>query len=364
MENEKQLEKTMNEKNNNSNQVSKESNLPFHTKYRPRSFDEFLGNEGTIESLKSLLTQKGHPHTYLFTGPSGTGKTTLARIIAKELGCYESQLLEINTGDTRGIDMVRGIIESSLFLPMVGKVKVFLSDEAHGMTTPAQEALLNLAEEPPKHVYLILCTTKPEDLLVTLKNRCQTYHMNPLDEETMRALVLHVLREEKAELSPKIIQLLMTVADGIPRAAQMLLERIINLDENEQEKMLLSGTKEVIPKDRIIEICRMLINESVRAEQNAKWEETKEILKKLNSPAEEIRKQITEYMAEVLLDGTSEDIRERAVRIMSYFSNGVKDFDKPRLIQACYQATYEHEDKKEGSSERYGKQSQVSPTQK
>jgi hypothetical protein len=119
----------------------------------------------------------------------------------------------------------------------------------------------------------------------------------------------------------------------------------------------------VIPKDRIIELCRILMSESPRVEHDTKWEDVKEILKKLNSP-EEIRKLIMEYMAEVLLDATRQDIRQRAIRIMGYFSNGVMDFDKPRLIQACYQATYEDEDKKEGSSERYGKQCQASPTQK
>jgi DNA polymerase III gamma/tau subunit len=182
-----------------------------------------------------------------------------------------------------------------------------------------------------------------------------------LDEETLKAHIVHVLDQEGTELPPEIFQLLIKASDGIPRTALVLLQKIINQDKGEQEKLLLSGTKEVIPKDRIISLCRMLMSESPGIEHDTRWEDIKEILKKLNSSPEEIRKLITEYMAEVLLDATREDIRERAIRIMGYFSNGVVDFDKPRLIEACYRAILEFKDKEEGSSERYGK---VSPTQK
>jgi len=350
MENEEQLEKTKDNKKRNSTLASKESEQPFHNKYRPKSFDEFLGNEPMVKSLKSLLEKKGHPHTYLFIGPSGTGKTTLARIIDKELGCHDIEFFELDTANTRGIDTIREVIESSLYVPTMGKVKVYLF-EAHQITGAAAEALLKLAEKPPRYVYLIFCTTNPEDMLGTLKNRCQIFSLNPLDEDTMRALVLHVLQEEKAELSPEILELLIKASDGIPRAALMLLQKIISLDKGEQERVLLDASLEVTSRDGIRDLCRILVSEPSRTEQNTNWEDIRKILNRLNSPAEEIRKVIMEYMADFLLQATSEAEREKAIRIIDDFSKGSRNFDKASLVKICYQATHEFEDEGEDCSE-------------
>jgi DNA polymerase-3 subunit gamma/tau len=340
----------MEEKNKNSTPESEESQNPFHIKYRPESFDRFLGNESAVKSIKRLLGRRDRPHTYLLVGPSGCGKTTLARIIAKDLGCIDTEIYEINASNNRGIDTIRQLIEHSLYEPLFGDVKVILFDEAHGLTLPAQEALLKHAEDTPRHVYIIFCTTSPEKLSVTLKNRCQTYFLTRLDNDTLKSLIDQVLKEEKAELSPKTYELLLKAADGSPRNALILLQKIINLSEDEQERILLSGTEEVIPRDRIIELCRILIRESPGASQKANWEDIREILKKLNSSAEEIRKLIMEYMGEVILDAPGEDIRQRAMRIIGYFSNGLRDFNKPQLIRACYQATHKFGDEREGNS--------------
>jgi DNA polymerase III gamma/tau subunit len=167
----------------------------------------------------------------------------------------------------------------------------------------------------------------------------------------MRALIEHVLQEEKAELTPAILQKLIKASEGIARKALMLLERIIDSDKGEQERVLLDASPEVTSRDGIRDLCGILVRESSRTEQNSNWEDIRKILNRLNSPAEEIRKVIMEYMADFLLQATSEAEREKAIRIIDDFSKGSRNFDKASLVKICYQATHEFEDEGEDCSE-------------
>ena len=147
-----------------------------HQLYRPESFDEVIGNEDTIERLKAVLGNEiRRPHSYLLHGPAGCGKTTLGRIIAKEVGCKGMDFVELDSADFRGIQSVRGIRRQTAYAPMESECRVWLLDEAHALTNDAQTALLKALEEPPSHVYFILCTTMPEKLLPTLRSRCSQY---------------------------------------------------------------------------------------------------------------------------------------------------------------------------------------------
>ena len=139
--------------------------MSFARKYRPKSFKTFIGNQKTIEAVQGILD--GRTHSFMITGPTGCGKTTMGRIIAKELQCLGDDFCEMDSADFRGIDTIRNLRKQIQYRPIEkdSKCRVFLMDEVHKLTGDAQAALLKNLEEPPDHIYFILCTTDPQKVI-------------------------------------------------------------------------------------------------------------------------------------------------------------------------------------------------------
>ena len=154
-------------------------------KYRPQSLDEIYGNKAVVKSLGSVLNKKEVPPAFLFTGNSGCGKTSLARIAATQLGCTGHDFKEVDSADFRGIDTIRGIRRQMRLKSMSG-IRVWLLDECHKMSGDAQSALLKALEDPPSHVYFMLATTDPQKLLKTIRNRCVHFEVQPLGNSEIR----------------------------------------------------------------------------------------------------------------------------------------------------------------------------------
>ena len=146
--------------------------MPLHTDYRPEALTDIVGNETAVKQIESLLTKENPNRSLLFLGPSGCGKTTLARIVANEVGAGGSDFHELNTSDFGGIEMVREIRAKSQYRPVHGQSVVWLMDECHRLSAAAQEAILKLLEDPPPNVWIILATTEPSKLKVTVRRRC------------------------------------------------------------------------------------------------------------------------------------------------------------------------------------------------
>lgn len=213
--------------------MSKEHNLVLYRKYRPSSFDEVVGQEQLVTLLTSSIKQKKISHAYLFCGGRGTGKTTVARIFAKDIGCNPEDIIEIDAASNRGIDEIRELREAVRTSPFSSPYKVYIVDEAHMLTKEAANALLKTLEEPPSHVIFILATTDPNKLPQTIVSRCQKIIFKQPDIKTLADRLIFVAEEEGKNLSKESAELLARHGKGSYRDALGMLEQVLAISKKE-----------------------------------------------------------------------------------------------------------------------------------
>lgn len=198
-----------------------------YRKYRPQTFSEVRDQEHIVTVLEGAIKKNSIPHALLFCGGRGTGKTTLARIFAREIGTSDVDLYEIDAASNRGIDDIRELREAVHTLPYESKQKVYIIDEVHMLTKEAFNALLKTLEEPPAHVVFILATTEEEKLLDTILSRCQVFTMRSPSREVLKTTVIDVAKKEGFILSPAAADLIAIAADGSFRDALGVTQKVI-----------------------------------------------------------------------------------------------------------------------------------------
>jgi DNA polymerase III subunit gamma/tau len=296
--------------------------MSLYLKYRPTEISEVIGNAEVLESIENAL-QKDFPHSILLTGPTGCGKTTTGRIIANRLGAKGGDIIELDFASLRGIDSVRDIIHRSQFKPIEGKVKVWVIDEVHKATNDAQNAMLKILEDTPKHVYFILCTTDPQKLIATIKGRCQTFEMRPLSDRQMMGLLRSIVKAEEESLVKVVYDQIIMDSQGHPRNAIQILEQVLNV---EPDKRLETARRSAEKQSQSIELCRALL-------QGSGWRAVSTILKGLkDEDPESIRRHVLGYCQSVLLNGD----QERAGLVMEAFIEPFYNTGMPGLVFACY----------------------------
>lgn len=213
--------------------MSKEVHLALYRKYRPVTFSDVVGQEQLVTLLTSSIKQKTFTHAYLFCGGRGTGKTTVARIFAKDIGCNPEDIIEIDAASNRGIDEIRELREAVRTAPFSSPYKVYIIDEAHMLTKEAANALLKTLEEPPSHVIFILATTDPEKLPLTIASRCQKIIFKQPDLKTLADRLSDVAHKEGKKLENESALLLARHGKGSYRDALGMLEQVLIISSKE-----------------------------------------------------------------------------------------------------------------------------------
>lgn len=204
-----------------------------YRKYRPLKLSSVVGQDKTVEQLQGALAQNKISHAYLFIGPRGCGKTSVARIFAHEINHFDYQLedsyldiIEIDAATFTGVDNIRELREKAIVIPSAGKYKVYIIDEVHMLSTSAFNALLKILEEPPEHVVFIMATTNPEKIPATILSRTQIYRFGLADLETMCHFLAQVAAQEQIQISPEALQIIAKRGGGSFRDSLSILDQL------------------------------------------------------------------------------------------------------------------------------------------
>ncbi len=281
-----------------------------HTKYRPNKLDEVVGQDGSVAALRALITNRSS-HAFLFTGPSGVGKTTLARIVASELGVQRGDLLEVDAASHNGINDMRAIVDRVEFKAVHGDSRACIIDEAHALSKQAWQPILKSCEEPPPHFYWFFCTTEAGKVPPTIQTRCTGLVLQPIDEDEIYDRLCYVHDKEKMKINKDdvddILGLIARAARGSMRAA---LVGLASCAEAKSYKEAAAILRQSVPDKDTIEFIRFIAKGDA-----VDWKGAMKQLNKLGDvEPESLRITIVHYLTAVLGQCKSD---EKAAKVLS-----------------------------------------------
>lgn len=341
--------------------------------YRPSTFEEVAGQQHIVKTLKNALQTGKIAHAYLFAGPRGTGKTTMAKIFAKALNCEDGignicnnckncisindgthpDVLELDAASNNGVDEIRALIDRVKYGTLLGKYKVYIIDEVHMLSTGAFNALLKTLEEPPENVVFILATTEPHKILPTILSRCQRYDFTKVGEKDIKDRIKVILEQEHIEYNEEAVNLIVSLCDGGMRDALSILDQILAYSGNSlnvEDILNIFSLESVEEKINLIKSIAKKDTADVLRRINNYFDKGSDI-KRLTDDLLLILKDVLIYQGsgyttylEVLDENKVEELcgfisLEEAMKMVDILMSATKDFKSVTAINPLFEVT-------------------------
>lgn len=341
--------------------------------YRPQTFEEVAGQQHIVKTLKNALSSGKIAHAYLFAGPRGTGKTTMAKLFAKALNCEHGignqcnecqncksiidgshpDVLELDAASNNGVDEIRELIDKVKYGTILGRYKVYIIDEVHMLSTGAFNALLKTLEEPPEHVIFILATTEPHKILPTILSRCQRYDFEKVSDQDIRERIKIILEEENVQYNERAINLIIKLADGGMRDALSILEKVLAYSGNTLNEKDVFDIFSLESTEEKINLLKSILNKDVKdvLDRLNGYVTRGTDIKRLCEDLLTILKDIVIYNAsynsdylEILVEDEALDIckvidNETALKMIDVLMATIKDFKNVTAITPLFEIT-------------------------
>jgi len=290
----------------------------FHLKYRPEKFKDLAGHKSVIDSLKALLKNNELPHSMIFAGPSGTGKTTIARMLAKKLQpgvVIDEPFIEIDAANNTGVDAMRELLEGINYAGLGHNgIKFIILDEAHELSKNAFDALLKPLEDTPSHVYFALCTTELQKIPKTVQTRCHTFSLRELGVDDITDMLEYIHKEESLKVPKEALVTIARESFGSMRQALVYLSQCRSCKTVDAVADLLNSPEN---SAEVIDLCKFI------RDGKTNWMKAVALLKRMrNMNPESIRIVVAMYMTSCVLNAKSE-------KESLFFLNKLQYFSKP-----------------------------------